>query len=292
MNQKNPVESPYVLEGARANFAIVALENSERGPVLINYWSPQAGPCLRLYPVLDKLIHEFQGKILLINVNTDEQAQLARDYGVNSLPTLKLMIRRQVVETIHGYQPETELRRVLNKYIAQKSDESLSDALQIYRSGDKERALALLAQAAIDDSQNLRIPLTLAKLLMREDRHADAYELLLALPAQAQEDPELRDLLVHLGFLLAAREAPDKDTLEAKIAADPDDLEARYQLCAVKLVDDDYRAAMDLLLGIMRKDSRFRDGVARKGLLALFGMLKHEPELVAHYRKEMMRFVH
>ncbi len=65
-------DSPLIFDGTEENFEALVLENSILGPVLVNYWSPKAGPCLRLYPVLDKLIHEFGGKFLLVNVNTDK----------------------------------------------------------------------------------------------------------------------------------------------------------------------------------------------------------------------------
>ena len=64
MTKKTGLESPYILAGSSENFAALVLENSTLGPVLVNYWSPKAGPCLRLYPILDNLIHEFAGKMI------------------------------------------------------------------------------------------------------------------------------------------------------------------------------------------------------------------------------------
>lgn len=286
------LDSPYILEGTSENFETLVLENSERGPVLVNYWSPKAGPCLRLYPILDKLIHEFEGKMLLINVNADEHKRPALNYGVNSLPTMKLFKNRAVVETLHGYQPESDLRSVFIKYVPRRSDTAVRDALQAYEKGNIHEALTLLAEATMDDPQNMRIPITMAKLLMRDDRHAEGYQLLSALPGEQREEPEIRDLLGHLGFLLAARDAPNAEILRQTIERDPENLDARYQLCALKLVEDDYEGAMELLLDIMRMDNEFRDGVGRKGLLTLFNMLSSEHALVTRYRKKMLEFTH
>ena len=141
MTSISTLESPYVIEGTTENFLTLVLENSERGPVLVNYWSPLAGPGLRLYPLLDKLIHDLGGKLLLVNLNTDEHARLALEYGVTSLPTLKLFRRREVVETRHGYQTEAELRGILNRYVTQKSDRVINEALMLYRQGKIESAL-------------------------------------------------------------------------------------------------------------------------------------------------------
>jgi putative thioredoxin len=286
------LDSPYIVEGTRANFDTLALENSQHGPVLVNFWSPRAGPCLRLYPVLDKLIHEYGGKILLVNLNTDEHRAPASAYGVTSVPTLKLFRHREPVETLHGYQNESQLRQALDRHVARASDQTLAQALEVYQGGDAGRAFTMLADAALEDPQNLRIPLTLAKLLLREQRHEDAHRLLEALPGPHQDEPPVRDLQAHLGFLLAAREAPDEATLEAAIDTDAHDLEARYRLCARRLVDDDFEGAMAQLLEILRRDPGFRHGAARKGLLALFDLLGDQDERVVRYRREMNRFMH
>ena len=292
MTKTTGLDSPYILEGTSENFAALVLENSARGPVLVNYWSPKAGPCLRLYPILDKLIHEFEGKMLLINVNADEHKRPAFDYGVNSLPTIKLFRNREVAETLHGYQPESDLRNVLVKYLPRPSDTAIREALQAYERGDNQGALVLLADAAMDDDQNLRVPMTMAKLLMRDNRHTEAYQLLAALPGTQREEPEIRDLHVHLGFLLTARDAPAEEVLKRKIANDPRDLVARHRLCALKLVKDDYEGAMELLLEIMRVDDQYADGVGRKGLLSLFKLPGVDQALATRYRKKMHEFSH
>ncbi|MFQ5754924.1 MAG: tetratricopeptide repeat protein [Acidiferrobacterales bacterium] len=264
--------SPLIFDGTEENFEALVLGNSTLGPVLVNYWSPKAGPCLRLYPVLDKLVHEFGGKFLLVNVNTDKHRRAGRDYGVTSVPTLKLFLYRKVAETVYGYQPEHELRSVLNKYVARDSDAVLAHALRTYNDGDTNRGLVLLAKAAIADPEDMRIPLTLAKLLMQQRRPEQAYQLLSSLPKEKRALPEIRDLLTHAGFVATAQGAPDKRILEQAIEADGADLEARYQLSALTLVENDYEGAMEQLLEIMRRDRRFRDGVGRNGLLALFGI--------------------
>ncbi len=285
-------ESRLIFDGSEDNFEALVLENSTKGPVLVNYWSPKAGPCLRLYPLLDKLVHEFRGKFLLVNVNTDEHRRVARDYGVTSLPTLKLFLHREVAETVHGYQPENELRNMLNKHVARDSDAALAQALRTYKEGNTDRGLALLAEAAMADPQDVRIPLALAKLLMQQQKHGQAYQLLGALSKEQRELPEVRDLLAHVGFITAAADASDKRTLEQAIEADGTNLEARYQLSALKLVEDDYEGAMEQLLEIMRRDRGFRDDAGRNGLLAIFGLLNNKGPLVERYRSLILDHVH
>jgi putative thioredoxin len=283
---------PYIFEATEDNFASLVLDNSAKGPVLVNYWAPWAGPCHKLWPVLEKLAADYGGKFLLVNVNTDKQRQLAREHGVRSLPTLKLFRHRKVMEDIHGAQPEADLRRLIDKHIARQSDAMLAAAVKTYQQGDIEGAVRLLRQAEEADPDNLRIPLTLAKLLMQHGRVAEAEELLRLLPAEAQQDPEVTILAAHLSFIRVAQGSPPIETLEQTVAADPADCEARYRLSAVKLLQDDYEGALEQLLEIMRRDRSFRNDAGRKGMLAVLQILDEDSDLAKRYRSLMFKAIH
>ncbi|HHO59295.1 MAG TPA: co-chaperone YbbN, partial [Thiotrichales bacterium] len=95
--------SRFIIEATQDNFNEAVLSNSHKGPVLVNYWADNAGPCLRLWPVLEKLANDYAGQFLLVNVDTNDQRQLAQEYGVNSVPTVKLFVNGEVVEQVHGY---------------------------------------------------------------------------------------------------------------------------------------------------------------------------------------------
>jgi putative thioredoxin len=125
--------------------------------VLVNFWADWAGPCHRLFPVLARLAQDYGGRFLLVNLNTDQQAAIAREYGIKSLPVVKVYRGGKIREEVHGYQPEAELRRIINRYMVRASDARITAAVRLYREGDVEQSLSLLAQAALDDPENLRI---------------------------------------------------------------------------------------------------------------------------------------
>ncbi|MGH8672170.1 MAG: tetratricopeptide repeat protein [Burkholderiales bacterium] len=277
--------SRYVHDASADNFNTLVLGNSMKGPVLVNFWSRRAAPCFLLMPRLVRLCTEYGGKFLLVMFNTDEFGRLARDYAVTSVPTVKVFVHGKVVETVHGAQPDSELRRVIDRFVARKSDAVHAVAVTAAQRGDDQRAFELLAQARAQDPQNLRIPIDHAKLLVLRERYAEAEEMLQSLPANA--GPEAEVLLAHLGFLRIAQNAAPMDILWQKIDNDPDDLEARYTLSAVMLVDDDYEGAMDQLLEIARRDRAFRDDAGRRGMLAVFTLLGNSGELVERYRKRL-----
>lgn len=284
--------SPYVFDVTAESFPRLVLENSAKGPVLVNYWSPRAGPCMMLMPRLVRLAGEFGGRFLLVMLNTDELGALARSHGVVSLPTVKVFRNGKVVDTLHGAESEGVLREFIRKQLPDTSDTLLHRALETHARGDTASAVRLVAEAALANPQDTRIPLDLAKLLVLQGRYAQAHDLLQALPAEARDTPDLRRLAAHIGFLRAARDAPPAAELEQAIAANPDNLEARYQLGAVKLVASDYDTAMQQLLEIAQRDRGFRNDAGRNGLLALFDLLGDEDERVVRYRALLQETMH
>jgi putative thioredoxin len=284
--------SPFVLDASAENFPRLVLENSGKGPVLVNYWSPRAGPCLMLMPRLVRLATEFGGRFLLVMLNTEELGRMAHEHGVASLPTIKVYRHGRVIDTLHGAESESVLRNFIQKQLADSADRRLRDALATHARGDTGNAVRLAAEAALADPLNARIPLELAKLLVLQGRYAQADDLLQALPEAARETPDLRRLAAHVAFLRAARDAPPTEELRRAIANDPDNLEARYQLSAVQLVANDYDAAMQQLLEIANCDRGFRDDAGRDGLLALFDLLGDEDERVVRYRALLQATMH
>jgi putative thioredoxin len=285
-------DSPYVFEATAENFPRLVLENSDKGPVLVNYWSPRAGPCLMLMPRLVHLAGEFGGRFLLVMLNTDELGRLAREQGVVSLPTVKVYRHGRVVDTLHGAESEDVLRQFIRKQLSDSADSRLRTALESHARGDTAGAVRQAAEAALASPQDPRIPLELAKLLVLQGRYAQADDLLQSLPPESRDTPELRRLATHVAFLRAARDAPPVEELAQTITADPDNLEARYQLSAVRLVANDYDAALQQLLEIVRRDRGFRHGAGHAGLEALLELLGDEDERVRHYRALLQEAMH
>ena len=285
-------DSPYVLDATAATFPQLVLDNSAKGPVVVNYWSPRAGPCLMLMPRLVRLATEFGGRFLLVMLNTDEFGPLARSHGVVSLPTIKIFRHGQVVDTLHGAESEAVLRQFIQRQLADSADGRLRRVLAAQARGDSNSAVRIAAEAALADPRDPRIPLELAKLLVLQQRYAQADDLLQALPEVARAIPELRKLATHVRVLRTAREAPPAEELARTIANDPDNLEARYQLSTLHLVANDYDAAMQQLLEIAIRGSGARRDTGRDGLRALFELLGEDDERVIRYRALLQATLH
>ncbi|HRH82514.1 MAG TPA: tetratricopeptide repeat protein [Thiobacillaceae bacterium] len=273
-------QTPYVFDATRDNFAGLVLGNSERGLVLVHYWTSKAAPCALLTPRLVKLAEAYGGRFLLVLANTDELRRIAHEQGVTSVPTVKFYLHGEAVHTIHGAEPDSSFRAALARFIAAPEDRLRQDALRAHADGDTTRAIALLARAAVERPDDLDNALDLAKLLTLDGQAEQALRLLSALPREARRDGRIAPLLAHLE-LLDAVQAP------AAPQAVADDPVWQLHAAALELVADRREEAMERLLALSRTHSDFRDDIGRRGLLALFAMLGAEHELTRRFRARL-----
>ncbi|MHB0974288.1 MAG: tetratricopeptide repeat protein [Thiobacillus sp.] len=268
------------------------LENSHKGPVLVHFWTPKAGPCFILMPRLVKLAGEYGGKFLLVMLNADELPELARRFSVNSVPTVKFFWRGEVAHTIHGADPDSSFREVLDRFIAGDAHRAHALGVAAWQSGNTQQARMLLANAALAEPDNLAIPRDLAKLLWSEGEGEQALKLLDSLPPEARDDAMIAPLHAHLKLAETARQAPPLTELDTRITRDPGNLDAHYQRAALLLAADDFAGAMDELLWIARTDRGYRNDLGRTSLLALFELLGSAHPLTRQYRQALSESLH
>ena len=279
--------SAYILDVTKDDFSEAVLSNSHKGPVLVNYWAENAGPCLRLWPVLEKLANDYNGQFLLANVDTNKEKQLAHDYGVNSVPTVKLFINGEVVEQIHGYDSPDSFKKMLDKYLARESDKDLAAAVTLYQSGDKETAFDQLNKLIFVDPENSRIQLTFAKLLMKEEAYEQAFSLLEKTPLKSESE-EAVVLMTNALFLATAQQKVKLEDIQQQLKDKPEDLMALFQLCSHEMMQSHFKDAMEILLQIIKIDYAWRDGIASLCMRGLFIMLGKDNPDVIEYRQKLI----
>ncbi|VAW92622.1 hypothetical protein MNBD_GAMMA23-2448 [hydrothermal vent metagenome] len=286
------IDSPYIHAANADNFKALVLANSNKGPVLVNFWSKKAGPCLRQYPVLDKIIHQFNGRMLLVNIDTEAEYKVGKEYSVTSVPTLKLFRNEKVIETLHGYQSETDLNRVLSQYIAKDSDQALADAIAEYTKGNHGKAYQMITDAIVGDPDNSQLPISLCKLLKHEQRYADALKLLASLPTEMHKLKEIIVLQDELSFLVIADKITDVEALIEIVSKNANDLLAKQQLSAFYVLNKEYATALQLLVDIMEIDKTYNDAYPRVAMLKIFNILGQDHELVAQFRASLRCYTH
>ncbi|MFV1996647.1 MAG: tetratricopeptide repeat protein [Acidiferrobacterales bacterium] len=279
---------PAIYDATIENFSTRVIENSRKGPVVVNFGSFTAAPCGLTLGQLSSLKTEFGGRFLLVHVDTDAQADLSRQCDVQSIPSTHMYINGERVEGVCGAESEASFRRVLNKYLPRIAGPARVKAHAAYEAGEVEKALTLLAQAAMEDPDDIDIPLDLAKLLMREGRHQQAMDLLSCLPEEFRKQKNIAGLLGHLDFIVAANTAEDTDFLIRAIRDNPGALDQRFQLAAQQLLSDNYEAALNELFKLHQQDPEYNNARARRGLLTIFNMLGDDSELVQSYRRKLL----
>ena len=282
----------YVFDSTREDFPQRVLENSHKGLVVVNYWTPGAGPCLRLWQTLEKLSQEYAGRFLLVNINTESQKILARDNGINSVPTLKLYRDGKVVESVYSAQSEIALRQVIDNYVPPAPDTDVADAIRLYQQGRVDDALLKLVEAGIRSPDNPRLHATAIKLLLREKRYTDIEAYVKVLPASVRVQENIGPLHTHSKMLALAEQADAPETLDMRIEQAPEDTGAILSRAALAMVDDDFSAALKLLLRAYRQDSSCNEDLPRKAMLVIFSLLGEQHELTRQYQKAMQEGLH
>ncbi len=285
-------DSEFIIDVTPENFAAVILDGSRRMPVLVDFWAPWCEPCKTLLPLLEKLAVEYRGKFLLAKVNVDEQQQIAAQFGVRSVPTVKLVIDGALADEFTGALPESELRAFLDRHMETEADRIIASAHAAYHQGHAAEAEAILREGMTLEPVDFRVHLTLAEVCAMEGRKSEAEQILASLPADVAMEPHAQALRARLAFADYAAGAPAIDVLEQTIAADPKASAARHQLAARLVLSGDMEGALKQLLELLRRDRGYGDDAARKAMLQIFDMLGSDNELAGRYRRQMFTAMH
>jgi len=286
------LDSPYIHAANSENFKALVLDNSGLGPVLVNFWSKNAGPCLRQYPILDKIIHDYAGRLLLINIDTQTEFIFTKEYGIASVPTLKLFRNGEVIETLHGYQSEHDLVKMLDQYVARDSDQLLARAIHQYSQGNQEKAYEMIADAIVEDPKNPRLPLAMCKLLRHEQRYSEAVKLISSLPEDIRDNNEIKMFYEIIRFHAEREDQTTSEQLIELVNTNNIDLDLKRQLFIQYVIEGNFDAALLQLVEIMESDQGFDNNYAQSAMLRVFNLLGDKHPLISKFRPNLSRYTH
>jgi putative thioredoxin len=276
------------------------IEPSMTHLVLLDFWADWCGPCKQLSPVLDKLAADYAAKgVKLVKINVDADKIIAAQFRVQSIPTVYAFYRGQPVADLTNYRSEGQLKKVLDQLISQlgvtgedpgpasaEIGPLIAMAEEVLAGGDADRAANIFRQVRELAPDDAAAAGGLVRALVAAGNTAEAKSELDGLSPAIASDPAVGRARAALETATAGAGA-DALELETKVAADPDDLEARFELAGARMAAGDRDRASDELLAIIERDKDWNEGAARKRLLQLIEAQGLEDEWARSQRRRL-----
>ncbi|MEO0693171.1 MAG: thioredoxin [Pseudomonadota bacterium] len=294
-----PDAADLIKDGSEATFMQDVVEMSQTTPVIVDFWAPWCGPCKTLGPMLEDAVKAAKGAVKMVKINVDEAQMIASQLRIQSIPTVYAFWQGQPVDGFQGALPGSEITEFVDRVIKAAGGEAPGDSLNDAVAAAEEM---LTEGAAVDAAQ------TFAAILGEEPNHAGAYgglvrahiamddldqaeAILNGAPADISESPELEAAHAQLQLARQAADAGPVAELRAAVDANPDDLQARFDLAQALHASGDAEGAVDALLDLFKRDAEWNEGAAKTQLFTIFDALKPNDPIVLNGRRRLSSII-
>src|SRR5438034_11352840 len=269
--------SDLIKDTTTQTFVKDVIEESKRQPVLIDFWAPWCGPCRQLTPILEKAVHAAKGKVKLVKMNIDEHPAIPGQMGIQSIPAVIAFGNGQSADGFMGAVPEIQVNAFINKVSAgmpaagePNVAEILKEAEAVLAEGDPATAAQIYAEVLAADPTNIAALAGLAKCYVATGAIEQAKQTLAMVPESKRNDPTVKAVQAAIDLAEQAASLGPVTELEQKVAADPLDHQARFDLAIALNAQGNRAAATEQLLAIVKRDRKWNDDGARKQLVQFF----------------------
>ena len=285
--------SPVVFSADPQNFQADVIDRSKEVPVIVLFWADQMPEALSIRQVLDTQVNARAGKVFLalVDVAADQAfaQSLAQSLAVQSVPSLRVIRDGQLIEQLDGPQTDEALIALCDRLTLSGADVLQDQLAACIETGDFDAALALLKRAIDEEPANAEFRVELADILIMQGVLNEAKTVLSGINDETAgiARPRARLLFAEEGETLEPLE-----TLVAKVAENPADLESQYALSVRYVCANQLEDALETALDILCADRKFRDDIGRLTMLRIFDLLPKGSELASSFRRRMFNFMH
>ena len=267
------------------------IEESKRQPVLVDFWVEWCGPCKQLAPVLEKLVRGAKGKFKLVKMDIDKHPTVAGQLGIQSIPAVFAFVNGQPVDGFLGALPESQvvafIERVTKSRIGGEEKDLVQAAYAALANGDAATAADLYAKVLAEDGANIPALAGLVRAYVKTGAIEQAKQTLAMIPEGKQNDAAAAAARAALELAEQAKSVGPINELEAKVAADPLDHQARFDLALALNSKNRRMQALDQLIEIVRRNRKWNDDGARKQLVQFFDAWGPTDEATVEGRKRL-----
>ncbi|MES5484599.1 thioredoxin [Bradyrhizobium sp. INPA03-11B] len=273
-----PQAAPDLIkETTTQTFVKDVIEESRRQPVMIDFWAPWCGPCRQLTPILEKAVKNAKGRVKLVKMNIDEHPQIPGQMGIQSIPAVIAFVNGQPADGFMGAVPESQVNAFIEKITKgvpaagePNLTEVLAEADAVLAEGDAEGAAQIYAEVLAHDATNIAALAGLAKCYMTTGAVEQAKQTLAMVPESKRSDAAVKAVQAAIDLAEQAQSVGPIAELEQKVAANPLDHQARFDLATALNAMGKRAEATEQLLAIVKRDRKWNDDGARKQLVQFF----------------------